>query len=62
MEQESECYFYCPYCWQKISFIIETTAGSQKYIEDCEVCCQPIEVEYIVEDGEIISLETEKAN
>lgn len=41
--------------------ILETGYGSQKYIEDCEVCCQPIEVKYTVERGDIVDLELRKA-
>jgi transcription elongation factor Elf1 len=62
MEQELEYSFNCPYCWQKVSFVFDLLSGSQKYIEDCEVCCQPIEVEYFLEDGEIVSFDSRKAN
>ncbi len=29
----------------------------QTYVEDCEVCCRPIEVHYAVQDGEVSSFE-----
>lgn len=48
-----ETTFPCPYCGETISMIFEACAGGQQYIEDCEVCCQPIEVVYQVHDGEI---------
>ena len=38
--------FTCPYCWQTISMIIEPAAEEQTYIEDCEVCCNPIQVTF----------------
>lgn len=38
-----EHYFICPYCWQKISVLLDTSASKQVYIEDCEVCCNPIQ-------------------
>lgn len=34
----------CPYCWEKITLLIDPTAGEQQYTEDCSVCCQPIVV------------------
>jgi len=34
----------CPYCGETILLIIDTSAGSQHYIEDCSVCCRPIQV------------------
>ena len=36
----------CPYCWQAITMIIEPTEQTQQYVEDCEVCCNPIEVAF----------------
>lgn len=27
--------------------------GEQSYIEDCEVCCQPIQVSYLADQGEL---------
>ena len=41
-----EHFFTCPYCWQNISFLIEEIEGNHTYIEDCEVCCNPIEIDY----------------
>lgn len=37
--------------------VFDLSVESQSYIEDCEVCCRPIEVNYTAEDGEIISFE-----
>jgi transcription elongation factor Elf1 len=45
-----EHFFTCPYCWQTISMVLDTSTSGQTYVEDCEVCCQPIEVSYRVED------------
>ncbi|MGC6431683.1 MAG: CPXCG motif-containing cysteine-rich protein [Jejuia sp.] len=39
-----EHYFTCPYCWENISMLLDDSVGHQTYIEDCEVCCNPIEV------------------
>lgn len=33
----------CPYCGEAMGVSIDTTVGDQRYIEDCAVCCQPIE-------------------
>ena len=58
MKKEShmtdEYFFTCPYCWQQISFILDASVPEQTYIEDCEVCCNPIEVEVKAEEGEIV--------
>ncbi|MGV8923700.1 MAG: CPXCG motif-containing cysteine-rich protein [Thermomonas sp.] len=34
----------CPYCGEVISLALDSSAGSQRYIEDCHVCCRPITV------------------
>jgi hypothetical protein len=33
----------CPYCGAPFSVLVDTSAGDNDYIEDCQVCCQPIE-------------------
>ena len=45
--------FHCPYCGEEISMVLDLSAGGQSYIEDCEVCCQPVEVRYTVKDDEV---------
>ena len=47
----------CPYCLQAISVLVDT--GVYEYttlVDDCEVCCRPIEISYSVQDGEVSSL------
>lgn len=34
----------CPYCGEVIGLAVDASAGSQRYIEDCHVCCRPITV------------------
>lgn len=51
-----EKFFQCPYCWEQISMLLEGSLDTSKYIEDCEVCCQPIEVSYKTdENGAFVS-------
>ncbi|MDO7599083.1 MAG: CPXCG motif-containing cysteine-rich protein [Flavobacteriaceae bacterium] len=42
-----EHFFQCPYCWEEISMLLEPSSTEQQYIEDCEVCCRPIQIEFI---------------
>ena len=39
-----EHFFQCPYCWEEISVLLDTSVNQQTYVEDCEVCCNPIEI------------------
>jgi len=32
----------CPYCGEQIDVAIDCSIDSQNYIEDCHVCCRPI--------------------
>jgi hypothetical protein len=38
----------CPYCGESIELIIDDSVDHQHYIEDCSVCCRPIEVDITV--------------
>lgn len=37
--------------------VLDTSVTEQTYVEDCEVCCQPIEVSYAVEEGAVVEFE-----
>ena len=52
-----EKYFECCYCGERISFLLDLSVDCQKSIEDCEVCCRPIEFNYTVEADELSSFE-----
>src|SRR5688572_24894274 len=34
----------CPYCGEPFETRVDASAGGASYIEDCQVCCQPIEM------------------
>jgi hypothetical protein len=52
-----EYFFSCLYCWEQISMVLDTSVTGQTLIEDCEVCCHPIEVHYTVEEGAVSDFE-----
>jgi hypothetical protein len=33
----------CPYCGERFETPVDTSAGSARYVEDCQICCQPID-------------------
>jgi hypothetical protein len=41
--------FTCPFCGSGISMVLDLSVPSQTFIEDCEVCCRPIEITYTAE-------------
>jgi hypothetical protein len=49
----------CPYCGESYETVVDLSAGSQHYVEDCAVCCRPIEIALKVgDDGELIDVST----
>jgi len=46
----------CPFCGQGFELVIDTSAASQHFTTDCEVCCRPFEVQVECEPGEVLSL------
>jgi hypothetical protein len=53
----------CPYCGESYETVVDLSAGSQRYIEDCAVCCRPIEIMLQVgDDGELIDVGTNTDN
>jgi uncharacterized protein YbaR (Trm112 family) len=49
----------CPYCGETITLLLDLSVEAQSYIEDCSVCCQPMNVSYRVEDGELADVSVE---
>lgn len=54
-----EHFFQCPFCWEDISMLLDGSVRQQKYIEDCEVCCNPIELRVEFEEGELVNFSAE---
>lgn len=40
--------------------VLDLSVRRQCYVEDCEVCCNPIEISYSVQDEELVSFEARK--
>jgi len=53
----------CPYCGETIEVSIDCSVSEQDYIEDCQVCCRPINFSVTVDpEGEpwvVVSSENE---
>jgi len=59
---EIEKFFKCPFCLEQISMILDLSENQeQSYVEDCEVCCNPIQIRYEARNGKIIGFQAEKA-
>jgi transcription elongation factor Elf1 len=52
----------CPHCGEPITVFVDLSVESQSYIEDCSVCCRPMNVSYQAEDGELADIRVEAAD
>ncbi len=34
----------CPFCWEPVVLAVDTSGGEQSYVEDCTVCCRPMNI------------------
>jgi phage terminase large subunit GpA-like protein len=46
----------CPHCGEVFSLQIDTSQRAQSLIEDCTVCCRPIQLTVRSNPGEIVDL------
>lgn len=50
----------CPYCGEVIDLSVDESGGdAQQYVEDCAVCCQPMEITVSLE-GEDCSISVQR--
>jgi len=53
----------CPWCGEAYGSMLDLTDASRSYIEDCQVCCRPIEVRLEVsERGALESVSTARVD
>jgi hypothetical protein len=44
----------CPYCGESFETQVDTSSGSARYVEDCQICCQPIEFSLEVDHAGVL--------
>jgi transcription elongation factor Elf1 len=49
--------YTCPYCGEEISSFLDLTVEKQEYIEDCEVCCNPVSIKFVTDGKSVIFFE-----
>jgi hypothetical protein len=56
-----ERWIACPYCGESFIFVVDGSAGSQSYYEDCEICCRPILFQTEIDsDGNLLDIVTRR--
>ena len=38
----------CPYCWEMLDISVDPSVEEQEYVEDCQVCCNPILISVLI--------------
>jgi len=46
----------CPHCGESFPLLVDTSEREQLLVEDCSVCCRPINLTIICQPGEIVEL------
>jgi len=49
----------CPHCGEAFPLQIDTSQSEQTLIEDCTVCCRPINLTFHCEPGVVVDLVSE---
>lgn len=44
----------CPYCGERLDTRVDLTNEEPAYVEDCEVCCRPIEFQIERDEGGLL--------
>ena len=52
----------CPFCAESISILLDLSGGDQSYIEDCQVCCRPMQITFETDNVETLNLQVECAS
>ena len=45
-----------------MTVVIDVSAGSQSYIEDCEICCRPMQISTQVDGHALSSIEVDRGD
>jgi hypothetical protein len=52
----------CPYCGETIDLVIDDSIDQQQYVEDCHVCCRPMNIAVAVEEDGTIAVQARAEN
>lgn len=54
--------YQCPFCWETISILLDTSVEKQTYIEDCEICCNPLEFKVVFKGEKLVDFKVAAAD
>lgn len=56
MELVVETDIACPHCGELFPLAIDTSQAEQGLVEDCSVCCRPINLTIVCRPGEVLDV------
>lgn len=46
-------FFHCPHCSAEITLELDPTVIAQRYVEDCNVCSNPVDIYYDINENKV---------
>ncbi|MTI13291.1 CPXCG motif-containing cysteine-rich protein [Sansalvadorimonas verongulae] len=62
MDAIQQAIIFCPYCGERIELVVNSEDAGTSYIEDCQVCCQPMTIVVELSDDETLSVQARHEN
>ena len=60
VKADVEAVVTCPYCGEPISVLVDCSLEQQTYVEDCQVCCQPMVIHAVVDEDDPVARRPER--
>ncbi len=45
-------FIQCPYCGEQLEVAVDWSVCQQEYVEDCQVCCQPMLLRVTIDEDQ----------
>lgn len=62
MSEQIEKSIHCPYCSEVITILVDPSISEQSYVEDCQVCCQPITLDVVIDETDAVEVYARQEN
>ena len=57
LNQVVEARVQCPYGWEHFILLVDASIDDQEYVEDCEVCCRPIDFSVAIDEDNQVKVQ-----
>ncbi len=60
MDRTEAVEIQCPYCGERIELRVDCSVEHQSYIEDCLVCCRPMDVAVVIDAAGVLKIQVSR--